>query len=77
MGKEWLSTEIAENGRRRTNIGGQRTEGGATEDLILTTDQEGKESSFIRVIRGQIRDATPELTQGRKDTTDRGKKSGV
>ena len=51
MGKEWLSTEIAEiteDGYRRT------------EDLILTTDEEGMEGSFIRdicAIRGQLREA--------------------
>ena len=40
-------------------------------DLILTTDEEGIESSLIRVIRGQLQGATPELTQGSKDKTNR------
>ena len=58
MGKEWLSTEIAEITEDRW-----RNDGGSDPN----DNEEGRESSLIRVIRGQLRDATPELTQGRKD----------
>ena len=37
-------------------------------ELNLTADEEGRESSLIRDIRGQLRGATPELTQGSNDT---------